>query len=137
MLLNLSNHPSANWSEEQLQTAIELFGRVEDLPFPHIDPKAGKDEIKKLASHYFNQIKELSETEKLQRAQTDDGVFSGESKVTVHLMGELTFCFALLKMLQSANIKCVASTTERQVIQEKDGRKTVQFQFVQFREYIG
>jgi hypothetical protein len=135
MLLNLSNHPSANWSGEQMQTAILQYGPVEDLPFPQINPKAGASEIEQLAKQFLKLIKEKSETEKLQRAQTDDGVFTGPSKITVHLMGELTFCFALLKLLQAENIRCVASTTERQVLEEVDGRKTAQFRFVQFREY--
>ena len=135
MLINLSNHPSANWSQEQKQAAIHIYGNVEDLPFPQVDPKASKKGIEKLARHFFEQIKEKSDTEKLHRAQTDDGVFSGGSQVTVHLMGELTFCFALLKMLWAENITCVASTTERTVIEEKDGRKTAQFKFIQFREY--
>jgi hypothetical protein len=135
MLLNLSNHPSANWSHEQMQAAIRNYGPVEDLSFPQVNPHAAKAEIEKLAKQYFNLIKEKSDTEKLHRAQTDDGVFSGGSAVTVHLMGELTFCFALLKLLQNENIPCVASTTDRQVLEEKDGRKTARFKFVQFREY--
>lgn len=38
MLINLSNHPYEKWDETQKQAAIEAFGRVEDYPFPPIDP---------------------------------------------------------------------------------------------------
>ncbi|MFN8257119.1 MAG: CRISPR-associated protein [Bacteroidales bacterium] len=135
MLINLSNHPSANWGTEQMQAAKAQFGLVEDLSFPNIDPTAGKAEIEELAQYYLKQIKEKAETEKLQRAQSDDGVFSGRSKVAVNLMGERTFCFALFKLLQSENIQCVVSTTERVVLEEKNGLKTARFRFVQFRDY--
>lgn len=135
MLLNLSNHPSANWSADQMQAATQLFGAVEDLTFPQIDPKANHLEIKKLAAEYFKLIKQNSDTIKLLRAQTDDGAFSGSSKITIHVMGELTFCFALVQLLKNENIPCVASTTERLVLEEKDGQKTAQFKFVRFREY--
>jgi len=52
----------------------------------------------------------------------------------VHLMGEMTFTFALVQKLKSAGIPCVASTTHRRV-EERGGKKIVQFEFVQFRPY--
>jgi hypothetical protein len=52
----------------------------------------------------------------------------------VHLMGEMTFTFRLVTMLQAAGIPCIASTTHR-TVEERDGKKIVQFEFVQFRPY--
>jgi hypothetical protein len=34
MIINLSNHPSANWTTEQLIVA-KTFGEIVDLPFPN------------------------------------------------------------------------------------------------------
>jgi hypothetical protein len=48
MLLNLSNHPSVNWSPEQRAAAERQFGGVADLAFPHIDPTATTAEVKKI-----------------------------------------------------------------------------------------
>lgn len=38
MLLNLSNHPSSYWPDNQMEWAINIYGKVKDLPFPHVDP---------------------------------------------------------------------------------------------------
>ncbi len=55
--------------------------------------------------------------------------------LTVHLMGEMTFVVALVGLLQKAGIEVVCSTTERVVLAEHEGKKTMQFRFVQFRAY--
>lgn len=49
-------------------------------------------------------------------------------------MGEMTFTYALVNLLKDAGIKCIASTTKRNV-EEIDGKQVSTFQFVQFREY--
>lgn len=115
MLLNLSNHPSASWSEAQLQAATALYGSVEDLPFPAIPPDADTAEVQLLARHYFEQA-------------------TARCPAAVHLMGEMTFTFALVQLLREAGIPCIASTTER-IAEERGGQKIVTFRFVQFRSY--
>lgn len=115
MLLNLSNHPSDRWPDDQQQTAKEQFGPVEDLPFPAIDPAMSTEDLQVLVQEYFNKIQSLTPT-------------------AVHLMGEMTFTFALVQKLKAAGIPCVASTSHRKV-EERDGKKIVQFEFVQFRPY--
>lgn len=115
MLLNLSNHPSSTWPANQLATAIDQFGTVEDLPFPVIDPEWTTDEVRQLAELYFEKV--------YQRRPS-----------AVHLMGEMTFTFALVQKLKTAGALCLASTTER-LVQEEGGKKTVEFRFVQFRPY--
>lgn len=116
MLLNLSNHPSARWGQEQLQVAKEQFGAVQDMPFPNIDPSWTTTKVAQLAKSYFKQILE-------------------HKTKAVHLMGEMTFTYILVSLLQTSGIQCVASTSERKVIEEEDGKKTVLFNFKQFREY--
>jgi hypothetical protein len=120
MLLNLSNHPISRWSDEQVAVAKQLFGEIEDYPFPQIDPQWDAAQVEEFSNEILNDI--------IHRY--------GYKDVTVHLMGELTFCFALLKKLQHRGIRCVASTTER--ITEEQGKGTIikQFRFVRFREYL-
>lgn len=115
MLLNLSNHPSSKWTPAQLSAAIEQYGSVEDWPFPNIAPEATVDDIRLLAEQY---------TDKIRRADP----------MAVHLMGEMTFTFRLVTMLQAVGIPCIASTTHR-TVEERDGKKIVLFEFVQFRHY--
>ncbi|HHH49520.1 MAG TPA: CRISPR-associated protein [Saprospiraceae bacterium] len=115
MLLNLSNHPSTKWTNEQRKAAIQQYGSIEDMPFPQIPPEATSDDVRILAEEYYIKIRQLDPT-------------------AVHLMGEMTFTFALVTKLKAIGINCIASTTNR-FVQEKDGKKIVQFQFIQFRDY--
>lgn len=119
MLINLSNHPSAKWSEAQADAA-EQFGSCTDLPFPLIDPEAGTDDINSLAAEYLGKILEIG---------------AGSDSVTVHLMGEMTFTCALAGLLRQKGIRCVASTTVRETTDLGNGQKESVFRFVRFRDY--
>ena len=120
LLINLSNHPSAGWGARQREAA-EMYGEIEDMAFPAIPPEAGEREITDLAEEYVARIEE--------RAETRD--------VTVHIMGEMTFCYAVITRLQPLGIPCLASTTRRQVTETADGVKEVRFDFETFRRYPG
>lgn len=120
LLINLSNHPSAGWGARQREAA-QVYGEIEDMDFPAIPPVAGEREITDLAEEYVARIEE--------RAETRD--------VTVHIMGEMTFCYAVIKRLQPLGIPCLASTTRRQVTETADGVKEVRFYFETFRKYPG
>lgn len=117
MLLNISNHPFERWSDKQKQTAICLFSEVRDIPFPNINPDWDTREVEKFAKEFFRQIMEQYPT-----------------GFSVHLMGELTFCYALVGLFQQAGITCYASTTHR-IVEERGDEKIVKFRFVRFREY--
>lgn len=116
MLINLSNHPFDKWTANQKSTALRLYGEVKDLDFPYIDPSWSLDQVHQLAEEYLSKIKLLP-------------------PATVHLMGELTFCFTLASLLKAQGIPCVASTTNR-MVEEVDGKKLSTFKFVQFRPYF-
>ncbi len=120
MFINLSNHPSNRWNSTQKKIASS-FGSIKDIPFPKIDPKASSADILTLAKTYFEDIIDIKN--------------SANTPITVHIMGEMNFVYALVSLLQAIDIQCVASTTERKVLEEKDGKKTVQFNFIQFRDY--
>lgn len=119
MLINLSNHPSSNWSANQTSEALRLYGDIVDLPFPQVDPHADEDEVQELATQYAAKVSAMA----------------GDMPTTIHLMGEMNFTFALVALLQKAGFSCVASTTQRIVNEFPNGRKEVQFQFVRFRKY--
>lgn len=119
MFINLSNHHSSRWSAEQTEAA-RVFGEIIDMPFPIVNPDGDEDYITALADEYCRKIKEKA---------------AGQS-VMVHLMGEMTLTFALVKRLQVEGIACVAATTERIITELPDGRKESVFRFVRFRKYI-
>lgn len=116
--INLSNHPSSKWGEEQL-SAARKYGDIIDVPFPVVDPHAEPWDIAELAGLTLHNIM---------------GILDGEDAV-MHVMGEMTFVVSFI--LQAANFcfTCVASTTERNTVENPDGTKTVAFKFVQFRKY--
>ena len=118
MFINLSNHPSEIWSEEQIAEA-EKYGCVLNMPFPNIRPDASAEEVQQLAQEYANQIAEKAEKE----------------LITVHVMGEMTFTYNLVASLKNMGIHCVASTTERKTYIDDSGMKVSEFKFIQFRDY--
>lgn len=118
IFLNVSNHPLEVWSEEQRKAAQE-YGILDEIPFPQVSPELPQTEFDSLIKSILSQILEK---------------ILGKN-ATVHIMGEMTLTFALVKRLQAAGIKCVASTTERSVKENADGTKESVFKFVRFREY--
>lgn len=118
MLLNLSNHPSTAWSEEQLRAGREQYSEVQDMPFPNVPPEADLEEVGRLAADYAHRICALS-----------------PRLLAVHVMGEMTFTYQLVSLLREAGVMCVASTTVRDVVEE-DGVKISRFRFVRFRPYF-
>lgn len=118
MLINLSNHPYSLWSEEQ-KTAAAVFGESIDLPFPDVDAAADETYIRHLADEYLQKVKQIVD----------------EKTVTIHLMGEMTLTFALVKRLQNDGFSCVASTSKRIVKETEPNYKEVIFQFERFRRY--
>lgn len=119
MLINITNHPSSAWGEKQKNEAETNFGQIIDLPFPNISPTASNEELDEIAVVIVDRAKDLHDL---------------EYGITAHVMGEMTFVFKLVKVLNLHGIRCVASTTQRNTT-EKDGVKTSIFEFVQFREY--
>lgn len=117
-LINFSNHPSDCWREEQLKAA-QLYGEIIDIPFPAISPSSSDDEIKDLADRYVEQIMSY---EKI-------------GKISVHIMGEMTFSYMVISQLKGMGIECLASTSDRNAEEIDDGRKISDFHFVRFRSY--
>jgi hypothetical protein len=129
MFINLSNHPSDRWSEEQRKAALELSQRlgahigqastINDIPFPNINPYADRAAIEEIADQYFGQIYSQSTP----------------ATTAVHVMGEMTCTFAIIRRLLAHGYSCVAATSERNTIENPDGTKLTTFNFVQFRSY--
>lgn len=120
MLINLTNHPVAKWSEEQRREALRLWETVEDYPFPSVGAQWDDSRMKQCAESIAAAVAEK---------QPD----------AVLCQGEMTMTFLLVAMLQKQGIPVYAATSERRAQEEllPDGsiRKSVVFCFVMFREY--
>lgn len=119
MFINISNHPSTGWKEEQTNDA-QIYGNIVDIPFPNIPPQMDTEEMKLIVDDYIRKIEVLT--------------IGKTEGMLIHVMGESVFSFMLVVFLLRKNYKVVASTTERIVSYEGDVKRT-EFNFVRFREY--
>ena len=117
LLINLSNHPLSSWPTEQREAALR-YGTTIDMDFPSIPPSASEEDIDQLAHQYLHLIINQKK----------------DNELTVHIMGEMTFTFAVVNLLKAHNIPCIASCTER-VVEEIEGKKISEFHFRKFRKY--
>lgn len=120
MFINISNHPATKWGEEQIAAAVEaarISGREEiiDIPFPNVPPAATERELEKMAREILAEVSPAD---------------------VYHVMGEMGLTLKIANYLRAAGVDVVHSTTERIVVENGDGMKTVQFRFVQFRPYF-
>lgn len=122
--INLSNHPSALWSAEQLEAA---GGEVHDCAHPNIPPGIDEDMLSEFTVSWFRHSLIPLLKVGLDRQEL----------ITVHLMGETgfgTLVFLLLRENFGGQIKVVHSTTHRDMVVNPDGTKTSKFRFCRFRQ---
>ena len=119
VLINHTNHPSANWSVEQ-KTAAETFGKIVDVPFPDVPPNFNTAEVHELVLNKLQEILELA-------------------PVAVLCQGEFNYTVAMAEELKKRGITVMAATSERIVSEviESDGstKRVSVFNFVRFRPY--
>ena len=119
MLVNFTNHPSAQWGEAQ-RAAASRWGAVVDLPFPEVDPAAGEESLDALAALYAGRI----------LAMAPDAVLC---------QGECTLVYRVTRRLLAQGMPVVAACTRRQSVEQPqpDGTtlKRSVFAFTRFRRY--
>lgn len=124
MLINFTNHPSDRWTDDQKNSAIELYCKVKDLPFPPVPTGAGATEVIAMADGIIDKILEMK----------------AESPETFAVMaqGEFTLTYAVVSRLKGMGITVVSAVSERVVTEQVENgevRKTALFRFAGFREY--
>ena len=119
VFVNLSNHPSADWSEEQKKAAL-VYGGIIDVPFPSVPSSCSDKAMQKLADKAIGAVTKAAYPAR---------------EVTVHVMGEMTLTYRIVNKLKARGIRCLASTTNRMTNDLGNGEKISQFHFVEFREY--
>ncbi len=105
LFINLSNHPSKNWNQEQL-TEAEKYGKVIDYQFPVVSPYSTEAEINESADKIVAEISAMKPS-------------------AVMCQGEYTLCFALVLKLKALGIKVIASCSDRVTVEEQKGNDTM------------
>jgi len=126
MLINFTNHPSEKWTEDQKNSAIELYGEVKELPFPAVPTSAGASEVSVMADGIIDKILAMREEN------------PGAEDFAVMVQGEFTLTYAVVRRLLARGIKTVSAVSERIVTEQVESgvvRKTAVFRFAGFREY--
>ena len=119
VFVNLSNHPSVDWSEEQKKAAL-AYGEIVDVSFPSVPSSCSDKAMQKLADKAVGAVVKAAYPAR---------------EVTVHVMGEMTLTYRIVNKLKARGIRCLASTSDRVASDIGNGEKTSQFHFVEFREY--
>ena len=119
MFVNISNHPSPKWGEDQLSAAKALGGDIRDIQFPNVPASASMAEVAALAATLVEQC-----------APGD----------VVMIMGETSLVYTTIRSLLAKGARVVVTTTERRSVEvtNPDGSvtKTAVFGFVAFREIV-
>lgn len=119
VFLNISNHPSEDWSQEQKQAALAL-GRLVDYPFPPVRPEADPEEIRELAGKVCRDLEKYSD-------------------FVAMVQGESTLTYEIVRRIKEQGCTAVAACTAREAnVHMRDDGSAVKesvFRFVRFREY--
>lgn len=121
IFVNFSNHPSENWSNEQINAAKRIVsgGSIVDIAFPQVSGDADESEISRTADKYAKEI-----------------IFLNPSAVMCQ--GEFGICLEVVTTLKNNGIKVLYSCSERKTVEtviDNRTEKTSVFKFVRFREY--
>jgi len=119
-LINISNHPSTRWSDEQKEASKEFASEIIDVPFPLVNPSANTAEICQLANDIFYKH-----------------IVPKRKNCILMIQGEFSLRYALF-MLCKANGFSIAIPTTKREVQEKflpDGSviKQAVFKFIRWR----
>lgn len=115
VFVNFTNHPSSEWDSRQ-RKAAEGYGEIVDIQFPMVDPRKGEAYIGELAERCLAEILMME-------------------PAAVLCQGEFCLVYRLVSLLKEKRIPVLAACSRR-MVEMKDGKKEVFFQFCRFREYV-
>ena len=116
-MLNLTNHPYAEWPEAQRMAAI---GDVTDAPFPHVAPDWSPEEIVDKAYQFATAVADWAEVNEETIALVD---------------GHAMMAMSIVSFLQARGIKCVSVRSPRDAEDNEDGSTTYRYNFEGWREW--
>jgi len=118
-LINISNHSSSSWGEEQKRG----WDRIIDISFPQISPAWGEETVRQRSKDLWEQVEGI---------KIEQG-----TRPFIMLQGEFSLCYLLYEKLRNGGYKIAIPTTSREVIEETTStgevvKKSI-FRFVRWR----
>lgn len=113
ILVNLSNHPSERWSDQQKFG----FDQIVDIPFPEIQIDSNFDMV---ADSIYDRIRSNG---------------CNPSNSTIMVQGQHPATFSIVACLINAGWTVLSAFTERIVTDNEDGSKTSVFRFGGYQRY--
>ncbi len=119
MLINFSNHPSADWPQKQ-RDAANIWGEVRDIAFPGIAPEMSEEEILALVESYRRK-------------------FPWDTANPVFLAGEYCFAFAMTDLLLRKRVRVLSTESNLKLVtgpmENGTTRRTATLDFLRFLDY--
>lgn len=123
IFVNVSNHPSIRWSDDQRNAALKIADTIVDVPFPNVP--ADETRVTGIAHGIIDSVYSV-----IKGRQPKD--------TTVMVAGELSVSFYAIQSLLNRGFKVVVACSDRvseeQVQPDGSTKKVAVFKFVQFRE---
>ena len=120
VLINISNHPSEKWSDEQKARWTKII----DIPFPNVPADSDEIATMEIAAKVIDQITKIMSEDTNARY--------------LMIQGEFTLCYFLFEVIRRAvDVGIAIPTTERTTVEttNPDGTTTKSsvFKFVRWR----
>jgi len=115
-LVNLSNHPSEKWNDQQKAG----WGGIIDIPFPEIMIDSNFDRI---ADSMYDKVKNMKVID------------LNPSNCTIMIQGQHPATFSMVACFMNAGFTVLSAFTERIVTDHEDGSKTSVFRFGGYQRY--
>lgn len=128
LLINISNHPSSKWAEEQKSG----WDMIVDIPFPDIPPELGAED-----KEYQDLLNKTLMAINANVANAEMLLYPEKVDVYLMVQGEFSFCYSLVSAMRWT-CRIVIPTTKREAVEEiqpdSSVKKTTIFKFVRWRE---
>lgn len=124
ILINYTNHPSANWSGEQKDAALDKWSGIVDIPFPQTEPEWDEEEVAACFNAFMKEVEEklLPLGKKMQDAE-------------FLIMGEFRYTYFAVRTLKERGHRVYAHAGKREV-EVVDNKSIYTFRFGRFVEYF-
>ena len=139
ILINITNHPSNQFTKEMKTYVEEKYAKVIDIPYPHISKKMGDNDLHNLVNQLVYEVEHwvasLIKTRKVLHLDVSTCGEFGLTWLLVNKLKELAEWYSKVND-KFIDMAVVYPTNEREVVDRGEGKQTHLFKFYGFRRYL-